>query len=307
MKDKINGNHKPTIHELLKYVKKIVKATVERVYKNNITYPINVEKIAQDFNLPIYKKKLDDDLAGCFVSENGASAIIINENDIEQRQRFTISHELGHFISYKLQEKTGSVFDERSKLAFLGTDPEEIFANKFAAELLMPIEELMDDSCKPDYKKAKKSALNLLNKLGYTYPPIDPIEISNALGVKVIFVNFDNFEEYINISGFYFAKENSIYVNKNESASRQIFTISHELGHKVLHNEWANTNDYQVLYKENLEIPSQNLYEQEANCFAANLLVPRHMLNKYKNFANVEELARLFIVPQSVIRNRLKD
>jgi len=45
--------------------------------------------------------------------------------------------------------------------------------------------------------------------------------------------------------------------------------------------------------------------EKEANCFAANLLVPKYLLDKYKD-KDVADLAKLFNVSKDVIRFRLK-
>lgn len=43
---------------------------------------------------------------------------------------------------------------------------------------------------------------------------------------------------------------NEIYVNKNEYPKRQTFTIAHELGHKILHEPWPVSQDYQVLLRD---------------------------------------------------------
>ena len=124
---------------LLKNVKPIVQSVLKRCFTGIPNYPINLDKIADSYNLPIYEKPLKRELAGCFIAKNGESAIVINESDPVVRKRFTTAHELGHFISYKLQDKQQSIiYDERGALATMGTDPEEIFANQFAAELLMP-------------------------------------------------------------------------------------------------------------------------------------------------------------------------
>jgi Zn-dependent peptidase ImmA (M78 family) len=66
--------------------------------------------------------------------------IILNSEDPRNRQRFTCAHELGHF---NMRSQSGSFddwnyVDRRDTLAGLGSDPDEIYANKFAAALLMP-------------------------------------------------------------------------------------------------------------------------------------------------------------------------
>lgn len=155
-----------------------------------------------------------------------------------------------------------------------------------------------------DYIKATNAALELIKNLSYLIPPINPAKIATEIAVEVYFAEFTG--NYTNVSGFFDAFNNKIYVNKAESPTRQAFTIAHELGHKILHEEWAKSNDYKFLLREKLELPSKDWHEQEANTFAANLLVPEKMLSKYRNIASIGELARLFSVSESVIRNRLK-
>lgn len=161
----------------------------------------------------------------------------------------------------------------------------------------------MTTTCTADFRKAKNAALEILNDLGFKTPPINPIDIAVALGTSVFFSDFDGFDK---VSGFYDAEDNQIYVNKNELPQRQTFTIAHELGHMVLHKEWAMSQDYKVLLRESLEFPSKDKYEREANTFAANLLVPNFLLRKYVDVASVPELSNLFMVSKTMIQNRIK-
>ncbi|HEU5151578.1 MAG TPA: ImmA/IrrE family metallo-endopeptidase [Iamia sp.] len=66
------------------------------------------------------------------------AVITINRADHINRRRFTCAHEIGHYIRRDPSVRRGRMVDYRSTLAGLGTDVEEIFANQFAAALLMP-------------------------------------------------------------------------------------------------------------------------------------------------------------------------
>ena len=74
-------------------------------------------------------------------SPGGSLVIGVNSSHPETRQRFTIAHELGHVLLHKEEslhvDETASIRfrDEESSLA---TKSDEIEANQFAAELLMP-------------------------------------------------------------------------------------------------------------------------------------------------------------------------
>lgn len=155
---------------------------------------------------------------------------------------------------------------------------------------------------KADFKLAAQKANDLLADFGLVKPPINPVDIAQRLGLKVWFVTFNG--EYDKVSGFYDVDEQAIYVNKDEYPHRQTFTVAHELGHHLLHKEWAKSEAYRMMFRN--EGASKDPYEQEANAFAANLLVPLDMLNEYKSVASKAELAELFLVSAPVIENRLK-
>ena len=160
------------------------------------------------------------------------------------------------------------------------------------------------DSHEPNYKLAKEKAFELIERFGFDNPPIDPIQIARELGINVRLVSFP--EENRKISGFFYAKRNEIFVNEDDDIYRQIFTIAHELGHKILHDQWLKTSQYQVLWRDASMIDAGDSKEKEANCFAGNLLVPKYLLKQYYQIANVEELSALFGVSRQVISYRLK-
>jgi len=70
-----------------------------------------------------------------------------------------------------------------------------------------------------------------------------------------------------------------------------------------LHAEWAKSSDYKVLMRG--DVRTDDPKEAEANTFAANLLVPRFMLNKYWEAFSATQLSELFVVSMPVIRNRI--
>ncbi|MCC2624899.1 MAG: hypothetical protein K0R14_772 [Burkholderiales bacterium] len=100
--------------------------------------PVNIEQIVKNYGIQVYKESMEENQSGAIVINDNASGMIINKDDSLSRQRFTMAHELGHFISYKLQNKTGEIIEFRDGTSSLGTNLEEIFANKFAASILIP-------------------------------------------------------------------------------------------------------------------------------------------------------------------------
>ena len=157
---------------------------------------------------------------------------------------------------------------------------------------------------KPNYRLAQSKALDLLDRAGVAVPPVNPIWIAEEiLNVPVQFATFES-NESERISGFYDGEDNVIVVNREEFPLRQTFTIAHELGHKVLHEEWARSSDYQVLLR-NPHEQNPNFREKEADAFAANLLMPRFMMDEYYENLPHSELSRLFAVSVPAIKARL--
>jgi Zn-dependent peptidase ImmA (M78 family) len=72
-----------------------------------------------------------------------------------------------------------------------------------------------------------------------------------------------------------------------------------------MHSDWAKGPNY-VLPRMNGYFATKPPEEVEADAFAANLLVPKNMLERYYRVASVYELSKIFVVSEQVINNRLK-
>lgn len=154
----------------------------------------------------------------------------------------------------------------------------------------------------PNYGRVKREVAAIHQQFDIVSPPVNPVEIAQHYGVKVYFARFSG--EQANVAGFYDCDEDAIYVNRDEFPLRQTFTIAHELGHRILHAEWARSSDYKVLMRDG-DYTGNEPHEKEANAFAAHFLVSRFMLDQYWPSLNVNALSKLFAVSVPMIRNRL--
>ena len=117
----------------------------------NITRgPVAVRDIVRKKGITVRYVPLGVDLSGMIFMKEGA-VIIVNSLHHPNRQRFTLSHELGHFEMH-MEEIGAEVHVDKKFLAFardgnssLGSDRKEIEANRFAAELLVPQQLLIQD------------------------------------------------------------------------------------------------------------------------------------------------------------------
>jgi Zn-dependent peptidase ImmA (M78 family) len=103
-----------------------------------LTAPIDVGRIAHRLGVIVIEEDLQNEVSGMLSREGPRPVILVNESDSSARKRFSIAHELGHFRLHKDQVFVDRPVRFRDGRSSLGQDREEIEANHFASELLMP-------------------------------------------------------------------------------------------------------------------------------------------------------------------------
>lgn len=109
--------------------------------------PVDVLNLAEELGLDVYSAKFSNQsVSGMIRKESGRIVIYYNENHHSNRARFTVAHEIGHYV-LKHMKYCKSISD--SQLDMFRRDDDyvdkqnyrfEVEANKFAAALLMPSE-----------------------------------------------------------------------------------------------------------------------------------------------------------------------
>jgi Zn-dependent peptidase ImmA (M78 family) len=103
--------------------------------------PIPVERIAKDLGAILNYEPFEGNVSAMLYRDGQRTVIGINGNHARTRQRFSVAHEIGHL---RLHPGRPVILDHlvrinyRDEQSSLATDQEEIAANNFAAELLMP-------------------------------------------------------------------------------------------------------------------------------------------------------------------------
>lgn len=104
--------------------------------------PVPVDRIAESLGAIISFEPFEgkDDLSGILYRDGKNKIIGINSAHAQTRQRFSIAHEIGHLTLHNKELFVDKVVrvNFRDNKSSLATDREEIEANTFAAELLMP-------------------------------------------------------------------------------------------------------------------------------------------------------------------------
>ena len=139
----------------------------------------------------------------------------------------------------------------------------------------------------------------------HTYPPIPAHNIAKEHGVIVCFTDFGKHAE--TVSGLLDFSKSRLYVNEKDVFERQLFTIAHELGHWMLHKGHyeADPELYKLLPRFSSPDRDDPL-EQEANRFAACILVPKRLLLPVMH-ASAFTLSRLFAVNRTMMERRIRD
>ncbi len=130
---------------------KLITATVSNLLNEmSVEHPpIDVKSIAERKGAIVVEEPLDNqEISGFLYRTSDSPPVIgINSNHPATRKRFTIAHELAHML---IHPKTGVHLDQvviqmRDSKSSTGMDEEEMEANRFAAELLMPQQFLTTD------------------------------------------------------------------------------------------------------------------------------------------------------------------
>lgn len=160
-----------------------------------------------------------------------------------------------------------------------------------------------------NFDTAKRFANNILQEFRIVSHPIDIDNIITSRGLGIVYGQFPG--EFSNVSGFLDIQNNRIVINVKDSPERQVFTKAHELGHWLMHRGvFQQDPSKQVLLRQGAANYPANIkpLEQEANCFAAELLVPYPFLQRVLSVApslTIDELAFLFKVSREFMSNRI--
>lgn len=132
--------------------------------------------------------------------------------------------------------------------------------------------------------------LRLVDSLVRKYNTRNPFEIINNLNVIVVFYPLKG------VKGFYqyFQRNNIIYIDNELSENEQKVVCAHELGHMFLHKQcnaiFMDTRTHFVT----------NKYENEANTFAAELLIPDSIILEHPGMTK-NQIARLTGYDEKII------
>ncbi len=137
-------------------------------------------------------------------------------------------------------------------------------------------------------KSIENHAMEILKEFGIKRPPVNVEKISKFRGLKVIPYELED------VSGVLYIEKGKgiIGFNPGEPEVRRRFTIAHELGHYELHRLnkeiFVDKKQFKVLFRNEKSSTGEILIEQEANGFAAALLMPKFLVEKELGKRNID-------------------
>lgn len=127
--------------------------------------PVPVEQLAHAAGAILRYVPFEGEISGMLYHEDGHAIIGVNALHSPTRHRFSIAHELGHLRlhqSRKLRLDRNFRTLRRDEHSAEAIDPEEMEANDFAAELLMPTVWLERDLANHEFDYEDDIGLRLL-------------------------------------------------------------------------------------------------------------------------------------------------
>lgn len=118
-----------------------IRNRVDRLLVGLDAPPVDVEALAESIGAEVRRFKLDPDVSGVLYREDDRKVIVVNTAHSQARRRFTIAHELGHLLLHAgepVHVDQGLRINLRDDRSATAEDLEEMEANAFAANLLMP-------------------------------------------------------------------------------------------------------------------------------------------------------------------------
>lgn len=132
---------------------------------------------------------------------------------------------------------------------------------------------------RPRYARIDRSVTELLSMGRVVAAPVPVEDIAGRLGASLRYEHFQN-----EVSGLLMRGPNGVIiaVERDQPTTRQRFTIAHEIGHLVLHDQEEVRIDrsFPLRFRSQHSSSAEDVEEIEANAFAASLLMPAALLRR---------------------------
>ncbi|CCY78293.1 putative uncharacterized protein [Brachyspira sp. CAG:700] len=119
----------------------INKEDIKIIKDNQKSCPIRITAITEEYGIDVYNLSMSSNISGAIIKEGDKYVIYVNDKHPKNRQRFTIAHEIAHYILHK--EKIGDNLTDNAMYRSKLSNVFERQANILASEILMPVNFVM--------------------------------------------------------------------------------------------------------------------------------------------------------------------
>ncbi len=162
-----------------------------------------------------------------------------------------------------------------------------------------------------DVSPAQIKANEVLARYPITLPPVPVYDIARQYGLSVHEFTFSN--DFSDIAGYIDIADNTIALNSADMPAFKTFAVAYELGLWLLYKDELQTNsDLSILRHRPIGTAGDNPRENEADVFAAYLMMPDKFWQEYDSISQKNDhvgdsnLAIIFGVPADLIVFRRK-
>ncbi|MFN7389252.1 ImmA/IrrE family metallo-endopeptidase [Brevundimonas sp.] len=102
-------------------------------------HPVRVGELANKLGIDVFRSPLPPKISGMIRPKGDGDGyeIRVNKYEVPERQRFTLAHEIAHFLLHKSDIRAGVVDSVMYRSAL--TSRKEAEANRVAADIVMPM------------------------------------------------------------------------------------------------------------------------------------------------------------------------
>ncbi|AUJ71392.1 ImmA/IrrE family metallo-endopeptidase [Pseudoalteromonas sp. NC201] len=115
---------------------RLSKEQKDIISQHHDSFPVKVGSIAKAFGIQVKRSTLSPGISGEIKETNGEVIVKINRHDSEERQRFTLAHEIAHFLLHR--DKIGDGIVDTMLFRSSLSNSLEAEANRLAADIVMP-------------------------------------------------------------------------------------------------------------------------------------------------------------------------
>lgn len=142
------------------------------VDRHLLEIPVKLGAMAENLGIKVLLSTFSLGISGKIGSENGNFVIRINRHEVRYRQRFTLAHEISHFLLHRdmIESSEDGVWSENVLLRSSAPLKCEYEANRLASDLIIPSDRLLEETKSIDRFITDEGVQGLANKFDVSVP-----------------------------------------------------------------------------------------------------------------------------------------